>query len=147
MKGPGIVLCDGNIWSWIPWSSAALVKDGLPLSKIDKQTGKVLEGVPIELSEISEEEYEDDLEAWWSQTLGTYMFENPGDYSNMCTNLARPDRIVLGCAVAGHDSVERNDYTPTGHGFVTFMCPPILRGSKTEPRRDAWFEGGPSTLL
>jgi hypothetical protein len=48
MVGPGIVLCDGNIRTRIPWSSAALGKDGLP-------TKEVLKGVTVELSEIFED--------------------------------------------------------------------------------------------
>jgi hypothetical protein len=37
---------------------------------------------------------------------------------------------VLGRAVPGHDSKEHDEYTLTGHGFLIFMCPPILRGIK-----------------
>ncbi|GFF54751.1 hypothetical protein CNMCM6936_000144 [Aspergillus lentulus] len=130
MVSPGMVLCDGNIRTRIPWSSAALGKDGLPLSKIDEKTKEVLEGVPVELSKIFDEEHESGLEPWWSQTLGTYMFEKPGDYSNMCTNPARMERTVLGRSVAGHDFEKRSGYMHTGHGFLIFMCPPTLRGLK-----------------
>jgi hypothetical protein len=55
MVGPGIVLCDGNIRTRIPWSSAALGKDGLPLSKVDQETKEVLKGMTVELSEIFED--------------------------------------------------------------------------------------------
>jgi hypothetical protein len=44
----------------------------------------------------------------------------------------------------GHDTEERDGYTLTDHELVIFMCPPILRGSKTEPRR--WVPRGPGTL-
>lgn len=146
MVSPGMVLCDGNIWTRIPWSSAALGKDGLPLSKIDEKTKDVLEGVPVELSKIFDEEHESGLEPWWSQTLGTYMLEKPGDYSNMCTNPARMERTVLGRSVAGHDAEKRNGYMHTGHGFLIFMCPSNLEGVK-KIHADAGFQGCPSTLL
>jgi hypothetical protein len=52
-----------------------------------------------------------------------------------------PLRDLCSFPVMGHDTEERDGYTLTGHGLVIFMCPPILRGSKTEPRR--WVPRGP----